>query len=494
MWCVCCRKEEKDKQVKGLKQMRREKAVYHNAILPEHQGNPLIEALPPKKDWDELMQAFSHYPDYAEHISKHPDPLVREEYLNRIKEIRQPLPDYYNCFRALERAIKDGYSAKNPFSPTTNQYLHYLVDERPNIEPKTGYFQAKGDGITLIGDSGVGKTTMLEQILNYFPTLIEHHSYKGRLMDMRKQVVWVKVDCSHDSSVRDLCQDILSALDLALEREKTKPLSTIGELVRQIEQNIKDSFLGVLVIDEMQRLVFKRTGGENNLLNFLHSLVNKLGVPIFFCANPPFDETLARTLKSARRAESGGHFEMQAPKRDSESWLAFIEQLWNYQWTNKYTELSEELSNKLYELSVGNLDMASRTYREAQRVVIGTVDERITCATLESGYAIACGLSSKTEEVKSAKLDRKLPRGAIRRAGSKTVVDLPSVDKTGDITKPQHSEFAFKMVEIVDAVDLPSRINDPDIFQQAAASASPLKFLTSRNLVLTDPVTALFEL
>ncbi|BBC40532.1 hypothetical protein PDPE_1-01372 [Photobacterium damselae subsp. piscicida] len=48
--------------------MRIEKAVYQNVILPEHQGNPLIEALPPKKGWEELMVAFSYYPDYAEHI------------------------------------------------------------------------------------------------------------------------------------------------------------------------------------------------------------------------------------------------------------------------------------------------------------------------------------------------------------------------------------------------------------------------------------------
>lgn len=35
-------------------------AEYHNAILPEHQGNPLIEALPPKKGWEEVMESFSN--------------------------------------------------------------------------------------------------------------------------------------------------------------------------------------------------------------------------------------------------------------------------------------------------------------------------------------------------------------------------------------------------------------------------------------------------
>ncbi|CAK3070674.1 hypothetical protein VCRA2133E348_610001 [Vibrio crassostreae] len=92
--------------------MRIEPATYQDAILPEHQGNPLIEALPVKKTWESVMEDFSNYPDYAEDIADHPDPLVRDEYLNRIEEIRQPLTDYEACFRAVERAIKKGYSAK----------------------------------------------------------------------------------------------------------------------------------------------------------------------------------------------------------------------------------------------------------------------------------------------------------------------------------------------------------------------------------------------
>ncbi|WP_347361906.1 hypothetical protein [Vibrio vulnificus] len=93
--------------------MRVVQAIYRDAILPEHKGNPLIEALPPKQSWENVMEAFSNYPDYSEEIADHPDPLVRDEYLNRIEEIRQPLTDYQACFRAIERAIKKGYSAKN---------------------------------------------------------------------------------------------------------------------------------------------------------------------------------------------------------------------------------------------------------------------------------------------------------------------------------------------------------------------------------------------
>jgi hypothetical protein len=471
--------------------MRMEQAVYQNAILPEHKGNPLIEALPPKRSWEEVMEVFSNYPEYSEEIAAHPDPLVRDEYLNRIEEIRQPLTDYQACFRAVERSIKKGYSAKYPLTPTTAQYLHYLVDERPDIEPRTGFFQPKGDGLTLIGESGVGKTSMVEQVLGYFPNVIEHNSYRGLVLELRKQVVWIKVDCPSNSSVRDLCEEILSTLDLTLDREKTKPAGTIGALIRQLEQCMKSSFLGMLVIDEMQNLQFKRTGGENNLLKFLHRLVNKLGVPLFFVANPPFDQSLIKELKAARRAESGYHHKMSVLGRDSASWNAFVEQLWNYQWNNVYTNLTEELNNALHMLSVGNIDMASRTYREAQRLVIGTDDERITVTTLEAGNAVACGLSRQTDEVNKLKEVISLPRGKQRRVQGVETTAIVTVDKTGDITKPQHPEFTSRLIELVDAVDLMSRIDDPDLFQQAAELEDPISYLKSRNVVLEDPLSEL---
>lgn len=472
--------------------MRIEQAVYRDAILPEHQGNPIIEALPPKQPWVNVMEVFSNYPEYSEEIADHPDPLVRDEYLNRIDEIRQPLTDYQACFRAIERAIKKGYSAKNPLSPTTIQFLNYLVDERPDIEPKTGFFKPNGDGLTLIGDSGVGKTSMVEQVLSYFPNVIEHSDYRGQPLELKKQVVWLKVDCPSNSSVRDFCEEILSTLDLTLDRGVTKPASSIGALIRQLERCIKSSFLGILVIDEMQNFQFKRTGGENNLLKFLHRLVNKLGVPLFFVANPPFDLSLIKELKAARRAESGYSHIMSVLERDSVSWNVFVEQLWQYQWTNVYTELTEELNDTLHKLSVGNIDMASRTYRETQRLLIGTNDERITPASLMAGNVSACGLSRQTNEVKGLKEAMFLPKGKQRRITSSAPLIVKSIDKTGDISKPQHVEFASKLIELVGAVDLKQRINDPVLFQQAAGLEDPISYLKSRHIVLDDPLTELF--
>jgi len=473
--------------------MRREKAEYHEAILPEHRGNPLIEALKPKLSVNDLLQEFAHYPELDIEVRNDPNPLVREEYTSRLKQLRQPFLIYYECFRAIETAIKDSYSSKNPFSPTTTQYLHYPVDEKPDIEPRTGYFEPKAETITVIGESGIGKSSMLEQVLNYLPTVIVHDNYHGKRLELTEQVVWIKVDCPNNSSVRDLCEEILASLDLAMNLTKSTPKGTIGALMRQIEQRIKSSFLGILVIDEMQRLVFKRTGGENNLLNFLHSLVNKLGVPLLFCANPPFNDTLAKSLKAARRAESAGYFEMVPLKRDSAEWEAFIGELWELQWTQVYNELTDELNDKMYELSLGNLDMAHRIYREAQRLVIqaSSDDERINQAVLEAAYRRACNLSAQTTEIQERRAGISLPTRN-RESKSTTFTRTSSAPAAiADITRPQHPTFELKLRELVEAVDLAHRIKNPSLIRDAQGNDDIYERLRYSGVICEDPLLEL---
>lgn len=454
-------------------------AVYSPAILPEFRGNPLIEALPAKVGREMVMDAFAFYPAYSPD-DRYLDALVRDEYLIRLEQLRQPLPLYYECFRAIERAIKVGYSTKDPFSPTTLNYLHYAWDERPTITPKSGAFQPKGCGITIIGESGVGKTSMLEQILHYFPNVIYHDHYRGNEMAFKEQVVWVKVDCPHNASVRELCESILLELDMSLHCGITPPGKTIGALLRQIEQRIKTSFLGILVIDEMQNIRISRAGGEDNLLRFLHSLVNNLGVPLCFCANPPFDLTLSKTLKAARRAESGGYFNMDVLRLGDKSWTHFIQELWELQWTNVITPLTDTLNSKIHSLSVGNLDLAHRIYREAQRMVIGTGDERITEAVLDVAYTVACGASSRTAEVMTVSQALTLPQ---RQRATIDPIDKKQATVTGDITRPQHPEFIQSLRTLQQSLDLSICIDDPDRLRRAIQREDPMVYLAEQGML-----------
>jgi len=472
-------------------------ANYQKAILPEYRGNPLIEALPPKPRDEELLDKLGYYPPHSNE-ERNLDAFERLDYLIRLEYLRQPLPVYVEVYRYIETAIKQGYSAKNPLSPTTANYLHYPFAERPSIEPKTGFFKPKGSGITVIGESGVGKTCMLEQILGCYDDVIEHEEYQGKKLPI-KQIVWVKVDCPEDSSVKALCYKILGEIGDKLGQKPENTASTIPELLKRIEAKVKSSFLGILVIDEMQNLNLAKAGGGERLVAFLHNLVNNLGIPLLFCANPPFNELLAQTFKTGRRAERSGYVDVDFLKNDEE-WELFIHELWELQWTNIETPLTQSLSDRLHELSVGNLDLAMRVYKEAQRLVIDSGDERINEEVLE----LAANNTIRATKKLVDGLKRTDNLSILRRDKSRTVsTDQPEPENSkseiiqhnkklvtipGDLSRPHHPEFADLLNDLRTTDSLAELIADPDTIRRAAKEKNPMNYLKAHGLLCDEPL------
>lgn len=478
-------------------------AHYSEAVLPEQRGNPLIEALPVLLSDHDVLLALSHFPELDEHIRWDAPAVVREQYVDRIKQFRCPQENYIECYKYISRALRDGYSSRNPLKSSTVQYLHYYTNERPDIEPVDGYFQSCADTVTIVGVSGSGKTTMLEQVLGYFPQVIEHVNYKGAFPGFNKQVVWLKVNCPYNASVRDLCEAILGALDKVLDSGVTIPANRNGSLARQIEQKIKSSFLGVLVIDEMQRLKFSRTGGENTLIDFLHEIVDSLGVPLVFCGNHPFDETLTRKLRIARRAESGGYMKISSPEYNSSDWQTFINYLWPLQWTNVESPLTSELNEKLFILSKGNIGLAQAIYKRAQMNVIGSGNETINCAVLTSSTP---PLSSNSEEfinelIPGTQGRKKLlisdtPKVGEHQypfeqkmsvSGGRTVEKTPVIP--GDFNRPQHAEFSKVIAGVMNNLDHHLvQIEHLGVIRALAQESSTYSQLKRYGLLCTDPL------
>jgi hypothetical protein len=478
--------------------MRNVIARYNEAILPEHRGNPLIEALPPLLDDTEILMALSNFPPLDENIRWTESAAIRRQYVDRIKHFRCPQTNYIECYRYITRIIRDGYAPRNPLKSSTQQYLHYYGDERPDIEPVDGYFHPCADTLTIVGISGSGKTTMLEQVLGHFPQVIQHTQYKGVYPGVSDQVIWVKVNCPYNASVRELCESILIMLDNILGLEPTKPASRNGGLARQIAQRNKAAFLGVLVIDEMQRLKFSRTGGESTLIDFLHEIVDSLGVSLVFCGNHPFEETLSKKLRIARRAESGGFMNISLPDFNTTDWQSFINYLWPLQWTNVETPLTPELNETLFLLSKGNMAIAQMIYRRAQMMVIGSGNEVINKAVLRSAVP---RLSASSDEFIGTQINFALPpsRSVSVRArndersttvnGNRNKQKTSSMVVFGDLSRPQHSELADMSMKVLNAFeDNMSRIENSSVFRTLANENKSFAHLSAYGLLCTEPV------
>ena len=286
---------------------------YCHPILPEYKGNPLIEALPPAVDDSTIIKKLAHFPPY-DNSARSYEPHVRKHYLERLKRLRQPLPEYIACFRIIERILCEGYAAKNPLSPTTAHYLHYLDTERTVYAPKTGRFQSEGVAAGLIGISGVGKTKMVLQILNHFPQLIKHSGYSKKPLKLN-QIVWIKIKCPHDTSTRGLCHAIIDEIDKLLNTQ-SRYEKTIDALMTQITRLARTSFLGVLVLDDFQNIDSNNKRGRQLLINFLLNLIDQSGVPILLIGNPEGTQILKATFRTARRGEAAGYIEMDRMEKE----------------------------------------------------------------------------------------------------------------------------------------------------------------------------------
>ncbi|MGI2029395.1 ATP-binding protein [Endozoicomonas acroporae] len=477
--------------------MKAVEAIYTEVNFPDFQNNPLIEALPPKVSDEKVTRFLEYYPEYQDK-ERLLEPHDRVDYLSRLKQLTQVLPIHIEVFRMIERVIKEGYSAKHPLSPTTQHYLTYSFDDVPDVIPSTGPFEPKGTAITTLGDSGVGKSRLLYRCLGFFPQVIKHKSYKGDKLDI-VQVVWLYVQCSHDSSLRGFCHEILDSLDEVLGTSTT-PKTTISTLLKQIEQKLKSNFVGVLVIDEIQALRFGKTGGQDNLLKFLLNLINKCGIPIVFAGNMEAKATMQHVFRVARRAESGGYVEIDRLPYDT-LWKFYAEELWALQWTNPKTDYDEALSQELHKLSTGVFDIACRVYRQAQLLVIGSDDESITKEVLESAYNGSCKLTDPDLSMYRRRLGTSNQQGSTTKDVENKNVANSDKEKTlanpdpkkiriaGDLTRPQHPEFSERLMELKNCIDLFDRIVDPDLLRRSLDEEDQNQFLINSGVLCSDPLS-----
>jgi hypothetical protein len=230
-----------------------------------------------------------------------------------------------------------------------------------------------------------------------YPQVIFHEKYNFT------QLAYLKVDCPHDGSLKNLCIQFFRAMDQVLhtdyETKYTRKRHGIDTLLAMMSQVANAHAIGVLVIDEIQHLSRKRSGGVEKMLNFFVTLVNVIGLPVVFVGTPKARPIFEKDLRSGRRGAGFGSLlwePMTAPpsvvdhatgKPRKTEWMAFTDKLWSYQWLQQGGEsLSEEVRACWYDLSQGVIDIVVKLFVLAQLRAIATGVERITTGLLEKVY------------------------------------------------------------------------------------------------------------
>jgi hypothetical protein len=355
--------------------------------ITEYIGNPLIEALPPIYSKKEVMKLITVEPLYNEG-ERDFEPHYRSHCIVRLLKYFQPLVTHVDIEGRISRAIRQGYVSKNP---ATRQYAEKLAQGAEAIKQKTNDLEAvygtnsTGVGFTVIGLSGVGKTTSIERILSLYPQKILHTHYKGEPLFLT-QLVWAKIDCPFDGSLKGLCMNFFSYVDRILGTSYSKKFLSermaVHDALPKMAQIATLHCLGLLVVDEIQHLHQAKGTGSEMMLNFFVTLVNTIGVPVVLIGTTKALPILQSEFRQARRGSGQGDLLWDRMQNDL-SWEIMLKSMWKYQWTKNHTPLSEELKNILYYESQGIIDIALKLYLMAQMKVIADESETITVKSIK---------------------------------------------------------------------------------------------------------------
>lgn len=344
-------------------------ANYTQSPIPDYTGNPLIEALPPVMTEADAARAIAHFPaspDNERHLGKE----LRLHCIDRLKTLIQPLPIHLELESAVSSILRTGYVSRNPVNATTWRHLHTLSTNRRDL----ALFHSSASTFSLVGLSGIGKTTALNAVLSLYPQKIVHCRYQGKEF-LHTQIVWLKIECPFDGSLSGLCHAFFKALDKALDdpgRHSARFRSKAGimEMIHSMEQLASTYFIGALVIDELQHLNAAKTGGKDNMLNFFVNLINSIGIPVVFAGTNSMINLFADVLRNARRACGQGMYDFRQPAQLDAAWNMLVDVIWEYQWVQKPVALSPALRAVLYDLTQGVTDFLAKLMILGQRYAI----------------------------------------------------------------------------------------------------------------------------
>lgn len=355
-------------------------AQYRPADLPEHAGNPLIEALPQFRQAGELIREFGRYPHITDDERKLPK-ATRMMAVSRLNTYLEPLTCHLDVIDKIGLIVRAGYTHRNPLNDAYRKWLVSLYREAMEGEIRAlgKSTPSTAPSFALFGVSGVGKSTVVERALSFLPQLVRHEKHHF------VQVVWMKLDCPLDGSLKQLLHGMLSKLDNMLGTSYRKIIGrgrTVDELVDDVAKVAAQHHLGLLVIDEIQNLLDASGVGQAKMLNFFVTFANEAKIPVVTVGTTRALSLLEGTFREARRVGDHGTYIWDALSEGDE-WTHFLKSLWKYQWTAQVVPLTPAIESCMYKHTQGIHALVVRLFQLTQLQAISDGTECLSEALID---------------------------------------------------------------------------------------------------------------
>lgn len=366
-----------------------EEAIYKNQELEEYAYNPFIEALPPIFTAEDVIDRFTVLPMISD-IDRNKAENLRYHIIKRTKNFLQPLPIHVELERRLSSLIRRGYLGRNPLDKSFLGKLRILnrLDDNSikenELQNELNNIRTTADCISIIGISGIGKTTAIERLLLMYPQVIKHFEYKGECFT-RTQIVWLKIDCPYDGNLSTLCKSFFKAIDDILGSRYLEKFGYSSRVTSTMMINMTKLAwrygIGVLVIDEIQHLLNTKNDKEE-MLNFFVTLTNTVGIPTVLIGTSKAQKVFNGNFRQARRAGSDGAIIWDRMQKDSEEWDFFLRSIWEFQGLKNVCELTNKMKEVFYDECQGITAVAVNLFLLAQERALQDGKEELTVSII----------------------------------------------------------------------------------------------------------------
>ena len=348
------------------------RAQYAQAMLPEHRGNPLIEALPQfASGWD-LLKAIQKRPvcdDDERGLSAN----YRSTAVSRLRSFIRPLDLHVEVISKIVLMITAGYAEKNPLDPLFRREVvtFYRQPEGEEPVPLGPSPCPTAPSFALLGRSGLGKTLLVERTLAFLPQVVLHPEHGFA------QIVHLKLECPPNGSVKQLMLGFVSKVDdlLGTDYAHTYRRLETDLLVIQVAKLAVWHHVGLIVLDEAQRILLAKKDSDYALA-FLVYMTNTVRVPILMLGTTSSLPLLSGSFHQARRTGDHGTviWDRMEDGGEGSAWHSLVTEMLELSWTRHPVRLTPELSEALYDETLGIHALLVRLFMLCQ---IEVIDEQV---------------------------------------------------------------------------------------------------------------------
>lgn len=357
------------------------------ASLPEY-DTPFHRALPPIPTLKQIQANFDR-PPLATPADRGMPAEMRMHAVLRLARYSQPTVTSRTLALNIDFLIRQGYIGRNPETTRWARGLEKLAGVEAAARARkldslgwlSGSAPVDDTALTLatIGPPGTGKTHSLRTCLKMYPQVVTH--CKAGLLT---QIIWLRVECPSDGSLKSLASFFFQAVDQALREagfhsnyESDYKTATLNRMMAGMARVANLHAIGLLAIDEIQHVKLPKTGGSE-FLNFLVALRNTIGIPVLIIGTTAAVPILRRTFRDARRADGFGSIifsRMQHDRSDDDDaplteFEGFVKRMWRVQYTRERTDLTPEIVDRLFEETQGVTDLVVKLFMLVQLELI----------------------------------------------------------------------------------------------------------------------------